>query len=135
MGARWTEQELTFLLDNCGVMSNKHIAEKLGRSPKAIRQKLSKNHISVFSNFYTARLLAKVLGKCHNTIMNWYRAGYLKGKWAEFGRGYLQTPMVFQEKNIIEFLKGHYHLVKCEEIDHPYFKNIVKNYYLTGGKG
>ena len=132
MRQRWSEDEIEYLFDNCGIISNQRIAQQLGRTPKAIRQKLSRNGVSVFSNFYSARLLAKVLGKCHKTIMNWYRAGYIKGKLAGFGRGYLKTPMMFVEKDIIVFLKEHHQLVKCEEIGHPYFRNIVKGCYKKG---
>ena len=135
MATRWTDDELQYLTNNCGIVCNRKIAKKLGRTHKAIQVKLHKLGISVFSNFYTARLLAQQLGKTHRTIMNWYRRGYLTGELAEFGRGYLKTPMIFLEEDIVIFLQKHYQLVKCENIEHPYFRNIVKECYLNGGNG
>jgi hypothetical protein len=88
--------------------------------------------MSVWSNFYTARLLGKELNRDKATIMQWYRKGWLKGRLAGFRRGYLQTPMVFIEKDIVVFLKKHSYLFTGHKIPNVYFKNIVQEYCLTG---
>jgi hypothetical protein len=124
----WTEEELEILQDNCGIISNKELACKLGRTHGAVRNKLYLLKLSVFSpNYYTARTLGKELGKCHDIIMDWYNAGLLKGKRANWGRGYLKSPMIFLEKHIVEFLKRYPHKVKVEKINNPYFRNIVSS--------
>uniref|UniRef100_A0A6M3LNI1 Putative DNA binding, helix-turn-helix domain containing protein n=1 Tax=viral metagenome TaxID=1070528 RepID=A0A6M3LNI1_9ZZZZ len=127
MAKRWTEKEIEFLLNNCGIMSNKRIADRLNRSHHAIRQKLHICGVSVFSNFYSARMLATELGKSHKTIMRWYRKGYIKGKVAEFGRGYLNPPMIFLEQDIVIFLRKYHYLFNKKKISHLYFRNIVKS--------
>ncbi len=126
MGARWSEEEAQYLFDNCGIISNKKIAVRLERSYHAVRQKLHKSGVSVFDNFYSARMLGKELGRSHKTIMKWHRLGYLRGERAEWGRGYLESPMVFLEQDIVQFLNEHKALFRNSGIVHPYFKNIVE---------
>ncbi len=127
MISHWTEEETEYLFSNCGIIPNKKIAQKLGRTHKAVRQKLFKNSISVFDNFYSARLLAKELGVCHETIMKWYHKGWLKGKCAKWGRGYLNSPMIFTEYGILQFLQSHSRLFAEREIPNLYFRNVISD--------
>jgi len=122
----WTEEETQYLLDYCGLLSNKQIAHQLGRTCHAIRQRLSIHKVSVFSNIYTARLVAKELGRDKSTVMQWYRKGWLKGRVADFGRGYLHSPMIFTEEDIVVFLKKFHYRFNYREIPNPYFKNVVE---------
>ena len=126
MAMRWSENDTQYLLDNCGIFSNKTIAMRLHRTPHAVRQKLATNGVSIFSNFYTATLLGKELGRNKTTVMQWYRKGWLRGKKADWGRGYLQTPMVFVEDDIVAFLKLKYYRFDWRKIPNPFFRNVVE---------
>jgi hypothetical protein len=84
---------------------------------------MSSCNISVFGNFYSARLLAEELGVHTNTVMRWYRLGWLKGRRADWRRKV--APMVFLEDDIVDFLKGHCELFDGHKIPNVYFKNVV----------
>jgi hypothetical protein len=126
---KWSDKEIDFLLNNCGVMSNKNIAKSLNRSYHAVTHKLWEKGISVFNNFYSAKLLGKELNRNHVTIMDWYRKGFIKGKEAEWKMGYMNRSMIFTEDNIVSFLRNFYFKFNWRDIPNLYFRNIVKECY------
>lgn len=127
MARRWDEEELEYLESKCGLLSNKEIAKNLNRSHRAIRQKLSKRNISIYDNFYTATVLSKELNRHHSTVMKWYHKGWIKGRLSNVKRGFLHSPMIFTEKNIVKFLKEKWYLFDHKDIPNRYFSNIVKD--------
>jgi hypothetical protein len=122
---QWTPNEVQYLQDNCGLISNRAIALKLGRTGGSIRGRLYRSHISIFDNFYSATLLGRELNRNKATVMQWYRKGWLKGKVADWGQGYRNPPMIFVEGDIVAFLKGHCELFQGHKIPNTYFKNVV----------
>ncbi len=132
MSPRWTAHEIQYLHDHSGLISTPRIARKLGRTPHAVCNKMSSCGISVFNNFYSARLLATELGSCKHTVMRWHRLGYLKGHKADWGRG--KIPMIFQEKDIVVFLKRYGYLLRKNKIPNVYFRNVVKESLCFVGK-
>ena len=121
----WTDEEIQYLLDNCGLISNHKMAHKLGRTRASIRGRLYRSGVSIFDNFYSATLLGKELNRNKATVMQWYRKGWLKGRVADWGQGYRNPPMIFVEEDIVTFLKGHCELFTGHKIPNTYFKNIV----------
>lgn len=125
---RWTEAEVEYISDNCGFITNKDLAVQLGRTHKSIKAKLGKLGISVYSNFYTARLLGHELNRNHKTVMKWYYKGLLNGELSKLERGLLNNAMIFKEKDIVSFLNNHYSKFEYDyrKIPNLYFRNIVK---------
>ena len=123
MAPRWSEDDIQYLHDRAGLLSTAKISRHLGRTPHAVNNKMCECGISVFSNFYSARLLAVELGSCKHTVMRWYRMGWLKGRRADWRRSV--ASMVFLEDDIVAFLKGYPDLLKGHKILNVFFKNIV----------
>ena len=132
MAPRWSDQDIQYLHDKAGIVSTVRLARNLGRTPHAICNKMTSCRISVFDNFYSARLLASELGSCKHTVMRWYRLGYLKGRRADWRRG--RIPMIFQEKDIVVFLKKYGYLLRKNKIPNIYFRNVVRESCLAGAK-
>ncbi len=121
----WTEQEDEQLYE-AGIIPVKRLAMNLGRTYKAVKNRMSRLGISVYHNFYSARLLAKELGRHNTTVMQWYNKGWLKGKRATWGRGFYNSPMIFTDYGIEAFIKKHYDLFDYRKIPNHYFSRMVE---------
>jgi len=128
MAQRWTEIELEFASDNYGILTPRQLSKKLNRSTRAIINKMSRNGIAITDNYYTARMLGAEIGRHYTTVMQWYRKGWLSGKLSEWKRGYLNSPYIFTEQNIVKFLRQYSKLFvnHIRKIPNLYFRNILK---------
>ncbi len=134
--AYWTQSEEEFLADHIGIWSNSQIATRLGRTTKAVRNRASRLHISVCGNSYSARLLAVELNRDHSTVMQWYRKGWLTGRVASWGRGFLHSPMVFLESDIVAFLKLKWQLFRdWRDVPNLFFRTILEKSWRSSGNG
>ena len=122
---KWTEEELEYLFDNYGKIPSQEIAVKLNRTQHAVKNKLARSGVSIFHDFYTATLLGNELNRNKSTVMKWYKNGWLKGAKSRWTRGYLTPPMIFQEENIVCFLKKHKDLFSNHKIPNLYFRNVM----------
>lgn len=133
----WTLEHIEYLSDKVGTMPFASIAEKLGRTEKAVRNKAYTNGIKMYDQFYTARLLADELGVCHRSIMKWHKEGLLLGKRAWWRHGYKQPCMIFTENGIVNFLRENYNKFGTRYIPkkggryvpNPYFNSIIEREY------
>ncbi len=131
---RWTEKEEELVLNSCGLKTIPQLASMVGRTPKAVRNKLSRSGVSVYSNFYSATVLANELGRCRDVVMRWYREGWLRGRQSESRMGFWNPPMMFIEKDIAAFLERFFFLFAVKDykkIKHPYFKKIVRDAHFA----
>jgi hypothetical protein len=131
---RWSERSLEYLSDNIGLKSFGEISNEIRRSPSAIKHRIRKKRMSLYSNFYTCRSLGKELGRDKDVILKWANKGLIPYKRAAFKGRYGTTPYVFLESDIVKFLRSYYYKFSPHKIEHPYFKNIViKQYELSKG--
>lgn len=132
----WTPAEDEYLSDHSGIQSNRVIAWHLGRTVKAVRNRSHKLGISVWHNVYSARLLATELNRDHSTVMQWYRKGWLLGKVADWGRGFLNSPMIFQEDDVVAFLKSKWQLFRdWRDVPNLFFRTILEKSWRLLGNG
>ena len=100
----WSREDLGYLADHYGLISNEMIARHLERTvssiPLTARRKL---HLKLTDNFYTAEELARTLGiREAVTIIRWMREGWLKGSSRPIGK---RRFWCFVEEDIVEFLR------------------------------
>lgn len=70
----WTDEEIKILIDNYGKYSFKTIGKMMGKTAKAVENK--KNRLKLgdslkYTEYITAKELAKALGRSHTTIRRW----------------------------------------------------------------
>ena len=132
----WTPAEDEYLSDHSGIQSNREISQYLGRTEHAVRQRSHKLGISVWHNVYSARLLATELNRDHGTVMQWYRKGWLSGKIADWGRGFLKSPMIFQEDDVVAFLKSKWQLFRdWRDVPNLFFRTILEKSWRLSSNG
>lgn len=128
MGRRWTEEEDQFMADNIGVLSYEEISVKIDRSIDAMKNYRCVNRLPSFFNHpnsYSYTVLSKELGKTRKWLRKCYKAGLLKGKQGKWYALWGHFPMVFLEKDIVDFLKECCWLIDPAKVTNLYFKNVV----------
>lgn len=77
----WTQEELDQLYRTVGVLGVEECAKQLGRTPTAVRELMSRRHVSQefcreqYNRLIGMRALAKLLGKSSSGIRWWVRRG------------------------------------------------------------
>lgn len=87
LGSQWTEEEISFLIENTGKLSLEQIARKLGRSYCSTVAKADKHGVAngkMLSTLYTSNQLSKVLGVACSTISRWTIDMGLKYRWKRY---------------------------------------------------
>ena len=128
MAQRWSEDDIEYLHDNIGIKSYSQLSQKLGRKEGAIKLYRCRNGLPmVFDNIYTYTLLARELGKSRTMLRRYAKRGWLVGKKANWICKWGKHPMIFLDKNIVQFLKRYHHLFNVNKVPNPYFRNIIKD--------
>jgi len=124
---RWSDEELAFLNDNIGLLSDEQLCRHFKRTPNAIKlaAKRRLNGVNHKTNFYTGRDLARLFGiACSKTIVAWHSKGFLKGKRSPVHCG--KTLMWgFLYEDIVECLRRRPWLVSIKRIERSFFRTIV----------
>lgn len=125
----WTPQELEYLSDHYGLVSDKALAAHLQRTETGIYLATKHRlHLKKTDNFCPARELARLLGvRCSKTIVYWVTHGWLKGKRAPYCQGAYQ-PWLFTKPDIIRFLKEHPWLFDIKRMPEHYLPIIQEEY-------
>lgn len=124
----WTEEEDEFLHDNAGYMSNKQMADALGRSECAVklrrcRKKMPTMHDSVLMR----TTLAGMLGVTRATLRKWNEKGLLACREAHWKARYGNRPKIYREQTVVRFLRANHHrFPDPNKIPDPFFRNVVK---------
>lgn len=86
---KWTEEEMEYLADNFGVLTDRTLAGRLQRSELAIRRKVWRRfHMHRWDNLYNAAELAEALNIPHaGRIIRWVREGWLKARRSAIHKG------------------------------------------------
>jgi hypothetical protein len=127
---RWTEEELEYLNDKIGLVSDRALCRRLQRSSNAIKiaatRKLHGNHKM---NFYSGGMLARVLGVPDSkTIMNWAEAGWLRVRKSVVKAGPFHA-WLFKDKHVVKFLQEKPWLFDPRKMPEHYFRSIVQDEY------
>jgi hypothetical protein len=127
----WTDDELEYLCDHVGTMRWDEIGSYLHRTGGSVKQMAHFHGWRVFDNFYTCRTLGKELGMSNVSMMRYHRRGWLKGKRAHFRLGYLNTPIMFFEPDIIKFLRSGKGILP-KRLPNTYFNKILQEFRAKG---
>ncbi len=126
-GYPWIPDELDVLGDKYGLISDRALARRLGRTRKGIiiaaRRKLM---ICRKQNFYTAREVARLLGcRCEKTVIFWHSKGWLNGKQGPVRCG-LTLMWQFTEQQVVAFLRERPWIVDRAKLDGHYFASVIR---------
>lgn len=127
-GHRWTPEELHYLSDRYGLMSDETLARHLGRSTNGIEEAAVKRlHGRRRSdNFYSASELARVLGLSASwRVVRWVEHGWLKGRKGPVSRGHIRM-WSFREHSIVKCLRQRPWLVDLAFMPEHYFRSVVR---------
>ena len=99
---RWTDSELETLREELVRKSVGEVAEKLNRSPKAIRNVLRRNQVSlreIRCDLFSVESLATVLHVRKAEVLSWIERGWLEASIVDRGRrrSYSITPDALQK--------------------------------------
>lgn len=111
----WTEEELDYLANSFGVLTDKTLASRLQRSEGAIRRKVSRRfHMHRWDNLYNAAELAEALGMENaQRIIRWVTHGWLTARRSSILRGRYRY-WKFSYTGIVRCLRRHPWLVMLE---------------------
>lgn len=133
---KWTPEELEYLSNHYGLVSDKTIARNLGRSAKAVIEAAGKRlHTRRRDNFYSASELTRTLGLADSQgrkILTWVERGWLKGRKGPTAGGrkgkssLLSRMWTFRETSIVKCLQRRPWLVDLATIPEHYFRSVVK---------
>lgn len=127
---RWAEEEIEYLGNKYGLVSDRSICQHLQRSPNAIRiAAFRKLHSNRKMNFYSACALARELGVPDSkTIVNWALAGWIPVRKSVVRAGVFRA-WLFRDKNIVKFLREKPWLFDPQKMPENYFRSIVRAEY------
>jgi len=126
-GRYWTDDEIQFLADNAGFLSNRQMAEKLKRSERAVKIIRNRRKLPAFyENVYTVSLVAEGLGKSIKGIKKYLWGGLLKASKADWYCKFGNKPWVFKEEDIVDFLKREHRRFNPDKMGNRFFSNIVR---------
>jgi hypothetical protein len=94
---RWTESEFDIVREELVKRSVEDVAKKLNRTPKAIRNMLRRNHLSlrdIRCDLFSVESLASVLRVRKSEIVHWIEQGWLEASVGSRGKRhfYIITP-------------------------------------------
>lgn len=129
-GKNWTPEELDYLGNKYGLISDRSISQHLQRSPNALKiANQRKLHSNRKMNFYSAAQLAKVLAiPCSKTLIPWVEVGWLKARRSIVRAGEYHAWR-FLDKQIEKFLHSKPWLFDPGKMPQHYFRSIVQAEY------
>jgi hypothetical protein len=80
-GKHWTKEQKQFLIENVGILSYDAIAKKVGKTPRATRQKKVRMELGdpkENSDYITIKYLSKIIHSSAKTINKWIKNNGLK---------------------------------------------------------
>ena len=123
---KWTPEELEYLSNHYGLVSDKTIACNLDRSVYGVAGVAHKLGLRRKDNFYTATELARALGVAEpETVIGWVRRGWLKCRKGPLKVG-LNRVWAFNEKTVVRFLRQRPWVVNLRTMPEHYFCSVVK---------
>lgn len=124
---RWNQEELQYLADYYGLLSNEKIAAQLKRSQLTVARTATRRlGQHVMDSFYSASELARLLGlPSTGKITRWVKRGWLRGKKSPACSGQFKL-WCFTEEDVVSCLSQHPWLVELKRMPEHYFRSIVR---------
>lgn len=117
-GNRWTEEEEAYLEKYHGVIDQKKIAKKLGKSEGSVREKsrrMGLGNLEEVMDGMTCSTISRIIGVCRKTIFRTWIAKGLKVK-------KINRYMVVKEDDLLEFMQAHPKLWDARKCDYYFFQ-------------
>ena len=131
---RWTSEELHYVSDHYGLLSDGNIARNLGRSVHGVIWAARRLHTRRRDNFYNASELARTLGLTDGfcrKVIGWVERGWLKARKGPTagGRKGKSSPLsrmwTFREPSIVKCLRQRPWLVDPASMPEHFFRSVV----------
>ncbi|GAJ03399.1 unnamed protein product, partial [marine sediment metagenome] len=123
---KWTPEELEYLSDHYGLVSDKTIACNLDRSVYGVAWAVYRLRLRRKDNLYTATALARALGIAEpETVIGWVQRGWLKCRKGPVKAG-LNRVWVFNEKTVVKFLRQRPWVVNLKSMPEHYFRSVIR---------
>ena len=120
----WTASDDEWLQENYHRYTMRTLKRKLRRTENAIVMRKRKLGIHRSDGFYTARLVASLLGiSCAKIVVAFVEEGWLKGSRAPYKQGKYR-PWVFSEKHLVDFLRAYPFLANQKRMERHWLKSI-----------
>ena len=119
-GNRWTREEEEYLEKYHGRMSQKKIAEKLGKSVGSVREKsrrMGLGNLEEVMDGMTCSAISQIVGVCRKTISTtWIQKGLKTKK--------INKYMVIKEDDLLEFMQNYPELWDARKCDYYFFQRF-----------
>jgi hypothetical protein len=124
---RWTQEETDYLLTWWGPHPPKQVARHLGRSLWACTQKAWELGISLRSQMFSAREIARLLGEDQAVVLYLIRVGKLHAERANIKAFYRLWRI--EAEDLERFFEGYADLYDYQRINrerYPYWRNLAE---------
>ncbi len=123
---KWTPEELEYLSNHYGLVSDKTIACNLNRSVYGVAWAAHRLGLRRKDNLYTATELARILGVAYTgRVIGWVRRGWLKCRRGPLKAG-LNRAWVFNERTVAKFLRQYPWIIDLRSMPEHYFRSVVR---------
>lgn len=127
----WSSEEVDILHNRFGRVKLSTLCRQLRRSPVGVRLKAKRLHVNMLGNFYSARMVADLLGVgCSKTVIAWLEKGWLTGRRSPVRLGPYQVWQ-FEEQDVVDCLRKYPWLAHRERMPEHYFRSIVREEWRT----
>ena len=119
-GNRWTKEEETYLEKYHGIMDQKRIAKKLGKSVGSVREKsrrMGLGNLEEAATGITCSNVSRIVGVCRKTVNTTWIAKGLKAK-------KINRYVMVKEDDLLEFMQNHPNLWDARKCDYYFFQRF-----------
>jgi hypothetical protein len=113
---RWTDEDIDYLKESYGLVSDATICRKLRRSRWALYVIVKRRNILKKDNLLTLRSVARIFRVDDKVARHWVYIGALNARKGTFNIGKSRVWMVTLE-DVEHFIKHHPELYECRDID------------------
>jgi hypothetical protein len=124
---KWTSDDEEYLINQYGLVSDRAIAKRLGRSLTAIKARAELLNLARTQNFLTAADVAGIFGVDFKVITaNWISKGFLIARKSDVvGRGKNRSWQIFAQ-DLEKFIKTYPALYDPTKVKDPYWHSLTR---------
>lgn len=123
----WSRQDAAYLEANLHRSSIRRLAEKLERSPTAVKLKAKRLGLRKYDEGYTASSLAEALGVDPHWVLARVRSGKLRASHRHTERTPQQggDSWLITDEALVEFLREHPYDIDLRKVDSLWFMDLI----------